>query len=407
MISSRWGESGVGDVTPLGNWYRVGQDDSGVLGVLINEAYIDFRVPPKLPVWLRIGVQPFVIRPWIVVQSTGAGITGRVMIDPIKLSINAGWAKKWEGYDWDCDDVDAFMVDMAMPIGPVRVGGFMWYENHGLYGGTLAASPTGFPVNYPDSGGRDQADIYWVGLYADGKIGPVGLQFDWVYAGGDIDYDADWWATLALPLPQDQDIRAWVLRGVVDVSPMDRLKVGIGALYATGEDMSTNDIEQFRSVSGYELFGRQQGCPALQDFLLLTDGIMGAVPCRGPGVGFIGGPNYIGGFWYVRGFADFMATDWLRLVANFGWIGDTNDDSNRAGSAREAPFGPANLRDDDDVGFEMDFAFNIQLYKNLQWGVGFGYLFAGDALDQWKTTTGTNETPSDPWALTSAILYTF
>jgi hypothetical protein len=418
MISSRWGEWGAEfDSTPIGSWYRPMGDDSGTLGLLVNEVYIDFRVPPKLPIWLRFGLQPFVIRPWLVVQTTGAGITARTMIDPIKLSITGGYAKKWEGYDWDDDDVDAYFVDAAIPIGPVRVGSFFWFENHNQYlanviGGLL------IPGVYPDSGARDSAKLYWVGFYADGKIGPVGLQVDWVYAGGNIDYDVDWapsapWA--------DQDIHAWVARGVLDFSPINRLKVGIGGLYSTGEDNLSNDIEQFRSVNGYELAGRQQGCPALQDFLLLTDGVMGAVPCRGPGVSFIGGPAYIGGVWYARIFADFMATDWLRLVANFGWIGDTYDHGNRTvagynpitnagGGPRINPANPLpanNLRDDDDIGFEMDFAFNIQLYKNLQWGVGFGYLFAGDALDQYNVNTLSNDSPQDPWALVSAILYTF
>jgi hypothetical protein len=394
MNSDRWGEmSAVGDVNNLGSWYRAGQFDNGTLSVLVNTAYIDFRVPPKLPIWMRIGVQPFVIRPWMVVNTTGPGLTARTMIDPIKLSIRAGWAKKWEGADWECDDIDAFFGDFALPIGPVRVGTYIWYENFGefpLFG-------FGFP-----SGARDEAQIYWLGVYADGKIGPVGLQFDWVYNGGSIDYDASGWGGFP---PRDQDIEAWAIRGVVDISPIPRLTVGVGALYATGEDASTNDLEQFRSVNGWEGMGRQQGLPALQDFLLLTDGVMGIVPFRGPGVGWVGGPNYLGGLWYVRGFAQYMATDWLRLVANFGWIGDTNDDSNRIGTARR-PDG-ITLRDDDDIGFEMDFGFNIALYKNLQWGVGFGYLFPGDAMDYWDAANGVNDDPADPWALTSAILYTF
>jgi hypothetical protein len=399
MSSSRWGEAGnEPDGTTSGAWYRANADDSGALSVLINDAYIDFRIPPKLPIWMRIGVQPFVIRPWLVVNTTGPGIQLRTMIDPIKLSITGGWAKKWEGYDWDTDDIDAFFGDIAMPIGPVRVGGFVWYEDHGVWGGTIGVFPHGV---YPDSGARDQAHLYWFGLYADGKIGPVGLQFDFVYNGGDIDYDADWSGLV------DQDIDAWVIRGVLDVSPMPRLTVGVGALYATGMDLDDpDDIEEYQSVNGPEGFGRQQGLPALQDFLLLTDGCMGIVPFRGPGVSFTGGPVSIGGLWYVRGFVNYMATDWLRLVANFGWIGDTRDGGNKLGTAVD-PTTTTGLRDDDDVGFEMDFGFNIQLYKNLQWGIAFGYLFAGDALDQYNPVTNTNDNPADPWAITSAILYTF
>jgi hypothetical protein len=405
MNSSRWGEYGVElDGSAAGSWYRTHNDDGGTLSVLVNEMFIDFRIPPKLPIWMRIGSQPFVIRPWLVVNTVGPGLTLRTMIDPIKLSITGGWAKKWEGYDWDTDDVDAFFGDIAMPIGPVRVGGFVWYEDHSVWLGTASFFPNAL---YPDSGQRDSAELYWFGFYADGKIGPVGLQFDFVYQGGDIDYDADWSPALV-----DQDIDAWVVRGVLDISPMPRLLVGVGGLYASGMDLDDpDDIEEYMSVNGPEGFGRQQGLPALQDFILLTDGCMGIVPFRGPGVSFVGGPVSIGGLWYVRGFAQYMATDWLRLVANFGWIGDTRDGGNKfANPATGGPQDPAGsglLRDDDDVGFEMDFGLNIALYKNLQWGLGFGYMFAGDALDQWNPTTGTNDNPADPWAVTSAILYTF
>jgi hypothetical protein len=412
--SSRWGESGLAfDDTHMGSWYRPNHDDSGTPSVLINEMFIDFRIPPKLPIWVRIGAQPFVIRPWLVVNTVGPGITARTMIDPIKLSITGGWAKKWEGVDWDCDDVDAFFGDIAIPIGPVRIGGFVWYEDHGTWLASywpVLPAPIGV---VPDSGQRDTAELYWFGFYADGKIGPVGMQFDFVYQGGDIDFDTSGWTDFGWGAPgPNLDINAWVIRGVLDISPIPRLTVGVGGLYATGMDLDDpDDIEEFTSVNGPDGVGRQQGLPALQDFLLLTDGVMGIVPFRGPGVGFVGGPISIGGLWYVRGFAQYMATDWLRLVANFGWIGDTRDGGNKFSDivtgGPQDPAGSGLLRDDDDIGFEMDFGFNIALYKNLQWGVGFGYLFAGDALDQYNPVTNTNDGPADPWAITSAILYTF
>jgi hypothetical protein len=387
--SRRWGEQGLTGVQDHGSWYRPLDDDSGVGSFLVQEAFIDFRVPPKLPIWLRIGIQPYVIRPWLLVNTVGPGLTGRVMIDPIKLSINMGWAKKWEGFDYDTDDVDAYFADFAMPIGPVRVGAFVWYENFGNWWPTGVAD---------DSGARSEADLYWFGVYADGKIGPIGLQFDFMYSGGDIDMNP---LTTALA---DVDVEAWIVRGVFDISPIPRLTVGLGALYGTGEDATTNDSEEFMSVNNRE-GARQQGLPALNDFLLLTAGMpFDIVPARGPMVGFIGGPVDIGGVWYVRGFAHYAVTDWMRLCVNLGWIGDTQDDRNKFGTGQD-PEGSGVLSDDDDIGFEMDFGVRFQLYKNLGWGVAFGYLFAGDALDQWDGTS--NDSPSDPWAITTAILYTF
>jgi hypothetical protein len=390
MHSSRWGEPDTaGDPTKMAAWYRA--ETTGTLSVLLNHAYIDFRVPPKLPIWMRVGVQPIFVRPWVFVMWDGPGISLRIPIDPIKLTITPAWYKKWEGADFEGDDNDVYTVDMNMPIGPVLIGSFFWYENYNDWSRANANMAV-----VDDSGNRNEADLWYIGVYSNGKLGPVSYMLDFVYGGGEIDGNP----AAAVPVA-DRDIESWVIRGETSVN-ISKFTVGLGALYATGEDNSTVDSEQYIAPNQRE--GGLNGHAPLQDFLLLTDGFLGMIPARGNMAGYIGGPNPLGGVWYVRGFAQVMLTDWMRVGVNMGWIGDTTDDGNRIGNAQDAA---GNLRDDDDIGFEIDVGANIQLYKNLQWGIGFGYLVAGDAMDMNTGVVGVNEAPQDPWVLCTALLYTF
>jgi hypothetical protein len=387
MHSNRWGEpdnsdAGAGDPNNMGAWYRT--ETTGTLSVLLNHAFIDFRVPPKLPVRMRVGIQPIFVRPWVFLMWDGPGISVPISIDPVKLTITPAWYKKWEGTDWESDDTDVYTVDINMPMGPVLVGSFFWYENHNDW--LLAGA---------DSGARNSADFWYIGGYSNGKIGPVMYIFDFVYGGGEIDNLA----------AADVDVESWVLRGEASVN-ISRFTVGLGGLYATGEDLNTTDSERYMAPNHREAPPAGPGLNGhapLQDFLILTDGFLGMIPARGNMAGYIGGPNPLGGVWYVRGFAQVMVTDWMRLGVNMGWIGDTTDHGNTIGNAVNAAGNP---RDDDDIGFEIVGA-NIHLYKNLEWGIGFGYLAADDAMDMYTGAGVNNDAPNDPWVICTALLYMF
>ena len=372
MISDRWGEAdvqgwgfavaGANDVNSMGAWYK--KETGGALTVLVKDAFIDFRVPPNLPMRMRVGVQPIILRPKVLMFYDGPGISMPIVIPPINLTIKPAWYKKWEGVDWQADDSDVFSLDVNVPIGPVKVGGFFWWENHNTWG-TLA----GFPA-VPNN---TDADFYWIGGYSDGKIGPIGYEFDFVYQMGSVDTDPD--------LATDFDVDAWILRTQISANLVPRLTFGAGFVYSTGEDFWSNDGERYTQPNTTEnyyggavapLALGANGCPPLQDFFMLQGNFMGIVPCFGPAASFLMGPTAMGGVWYVRGFAQYMVTDWLRVATNFGWIGDTAQHGDTLGNVGT---------DSDDIGFEIDVGFNASLYPNLQLGFGFGYLFAGNALE--------------------------
>jgi hypothetical protein len=384
MVSNRWGEPdqigwgfnpfGTSQVNSMGSWYK--KETGGALSVLIKDAFIDFRVPPKLPVRMRVGVQPIILRPKVFMFYDGPGISMPITIAPINLVITPAWYKKWEGFDWRGDDSDVIAVDANVPIGPIRIGSFFWWENHNTWG-TLGVHPLNVS---PDSLGS--ADFWWVGAYSDGKIGPIGYELDFVYEDGQVDYYS--------PATPDFDVSAWVIRGQVTADIVPRLTFGIGGFYATGEDYGDPDGERYTQPNTNEnWYGGMvfpnvlgaNGCPPLQDFLMLHGNFMGIVPCFGPSASFLMGPSPMGGVWYVRGFAQYMVTDWLRVAANFGYIGDTADQGNTLTSSTGMYNGVPHP-DSDEIGWELDVGASVNIYKNLVAGLAFGYLWAGNGLDE-------------------------
>ena len=113
-----------------------------------------------------------------------------------------------------------------------------------------------------------------------------------------------------------------------------------------------------------------------------------------------------GGFWYVRAFANYQLFKWLKIGAQIAYIGDTTEDGDTFGTARVAPFGATNLEDNDEIGWEFDIGASIKIYKNLTYNLAFGYLIAGNALDQWDGVLS-NTSPTDPWAFITRLEYKF
>jgi hypothetical protein len=367
-----------------GSWYAIvgGQ----VSGLEIQSVFIDFRVPPKLPIWLRVGMQPFFERGWVFGVFDAPGVTARINIDPIKLAINGYYFKVLDNNDGGFSAAyggELYGLDAAIPIsaGPVNIrpGMFFFYQNLRLSG--LGLFPAGVWSDV------DAIRTWWIGAFVDGKIGPVNAQVDFIYNGGQADLTA-------AAGGDSLDIASWLLRGELSYV-FKKLTVGVSGMYVKGEDTTTEDKETFFLPGGD--YGSE--CrPVLSDFMVFTDGWMGTSMWPGPGL--IDYPGvYMPGFWDVRGFAYYQVVDWLKLGVNFGYIGDT--------VGGNGTFGPQDAigndgQDDGGIGWEMDFGTNIQIYKNLSLNSGFGYLFAQKALSQ-----AGGVAPQDPWVFKSVLLYTF
>jgi hypothetical protein len=385
MNSYAWGEGALG-ANAIGTW---GTDQAGIE---VKNVFLDFRVPPKLPVWIRAGTQTFLIRPgWFFVRD-GAGISGRVLIEPIKMMIRPMWAHQVEGAVWRADDRDLYAVDMSIPLGPVSVGGFF-------------AADVNREVTAPTS---DACTVWWIGAYANGKLGPVGFILDFAYDNGEWDRPA--------PL-MDVDYNGWGIRGAADVN-LGMFNVGVGGLYYSGGD--AQDWIQDPTDRDYEWFVR----PSSEATGTLDDSVIfgGMWSYHGPGIGHMNQPfqwtqslwanpppagysPYMSGMWGIRGFASVKPLDWLKVFFQVAYWGDATKNGDTYGSEYDIVSGW--YEDNDDMGTEIDVGAHITLYKNLMIKTAFGYLFAGNALDQWNPTIQLNEEPSDPWAWHTSLVYTF
>jgi len=368
--SGRWGEDGS-MTTSIGTG-AAGQWNADAIAVEVKSCLIEFKVP-QTPVVLRAGIQNFQVRPHMFLLLDGAGVTARAKFnfDPVTLGFNAFWGKMYEGVDHtQADDQDLYGIDMSIGVGNIKGGAFFAYQAlRQAYDGTAYVE------------GDDMR--WWLGAYSDIKVGPVGATLDFIYNGGQADFQG------ASPV-QDIDFEGWVIRGELTYI-LNKFKFGMGGLYGSGDDRATAE-----EYEGYTVPLNSEACFFNKDFVILT-GDWGLFNPYGNA--FVGGlfkprSNIGEGVWYVRGFMDYQVLSWLKLMANFGYIGDTSENWDTFG--RDAS-------DDDSIGWELDLGAQFQIYPNLYFNTTFGYMWAGDAFDE---QTGGNNI-NDPWAWISTLTFIF
>jgi hypothetical protein len=404
--STRFGEADPALVAPTGG--NAGRWNADAIAVQVKTMYIDFKVP-ELPVWFKAGIQPYLLRNHVFMCLDAAGITARVKIDadPVLINVNPFWAVISHGTrvlggvtvptDWTTsDDGNLFGVDINAAIGLIKPGIFFAMQHQ--------------PQLYNVGAAEGNRNLWWVGPYIDAKIGPVDLNFDYIYnagydynEGGTINvFDVSNPAPLNLTLLRTYSVKhdAWLLRGQVAYT-INKFKFGLGGLYGTGDNLSTPD-----KFEGYMIPFRSEACKFNEDFLVLTGdwGLRQPYGTTNVGGFFKAWSNTGQGVWYLRGFADYQVTDWLKLKVNAGYIGDTSH-----GQASEAlgvrggdEFG-TDREDDDSIGWEMDAGIQINVYRNLYLDTAFGYLIAGKALaGQFNGFRA-----QDPWAWATSLSYVF
>ena len=107
----------------------------------------------------------------------------------------------------------------------------------------------------------------------------------------------------------------------------------------------------------------------------------------------------------MKTYGSVKAASWYKVTLAGIYIGDTTRNGNTMGNARMT--GTSLPRDDKTIGFELDLINEIQIYKNLQFNIGFGYMFAGKGLEYFDTVSGRNKDGRDPWALVTRLTYSF
>ncbi len=369
-------------------------------GVGVKELFLDFKIPNiGIPVWLRVGRQAFAIRPVFFLLGEGTGISGRVKIEPV--SIYMGYAKMHEGDKWLSDDWDLYMWDISVPVSNVKVGIFGAYQDAREGGIDLYTDQAIFQAPTFTTG-DDYGDLHmwWIGAYLDGVFGPVKISVDFAYDGGEFDFDD--------PAVEDVDFQGWITR-IVGSYKWNDLNFGLKFKYASGLDVEDfyKDVEWSGYLGPYTTLTRVP-----RRDLLVMEGGWNQKMLIGESTGMASTWEGLGGYWFVGPFIDWQALDWLKLRFQFAYIGDTVEDGDLLTIQVDPTTGE--LEDHDTIGWEFDVGATVNVYKNLVLNLGFGYLIAGDALDEqwldWNTERvpiGDNVSVDDPWVAFAEIVYTF
>ncbi|NWF92861.1 MAG: hypothetical protein HXY46_08075 [Syntrophaceae bacterium] len=399
MDSTRWGETGDGR-NRMGVW-------SGDRAALeIKNVYIDFGIPHigiPVPITARVGLQPLGVRPDFAISTDGMGITLGAKIEPVNASLQ--WAKAIEGKDASSDDVDVYGLHLYARLDKITIGGYSFYYNMNTY--PLNAVTTTY-----GSSPTHQADMWWWGTYAVGKAGPMDINFDFLYDRGEVKKKA------GAPAP-DVKYRGWASRLKVNY-PWENFNFGAVVLYASGADQrKTSSTGLPGTTTPFGTVTSKVNSivlpPGSEAGVIFYDGLGvfygHALTSREPSFIFTDYNRVhrrpIGGTWMAKVYGSYKVSPWYNITLAAAYIGDTTEHGNTRGTARKAPFGASNLRDDSTIGVEVGVTNEFNIYKNLYLSVILGYLFPGDALEYFDAARRRNVKPDDPWSLATAMVYRF
>ena len=440
-LRPKWRATAGLATTGAGSGGGVGYWSTDRTAVEVKNVYIDFGLPYfgiPVPITVRVGAQPIGLRPHILVYTDGMGVTATAKVDPVMLSFI--YAKPVEGLNWSSDDSDVYGLHLNAKLGTVTLGAYgLWY-NMNTYPFWVASALTGFPANlFSVVQGTNKANMYWLGAYLDGKLGPVNLNYDFVYDFGQVSRKLVGADPNYAP---DVKYQGWAQRLKIDF-PWEKFNFGVVGMYATGSDARETSVSglpgttvawgtggppaaggwygnwQSRRVSGYVVPpGSEQG-PVNSESLVVYGMEAGATG----GAGISENANYnalskgaFGGTWFAKLYASAKLTPWYKLTFQTLYIGDTTAHGDTLGSAVKYPGTPLPyLKDSNTIGWEFNLINEIWLYNNLRFMFGYGYLMSGGALDVSRNINPvvggvpvyTNVSPQNPWAFRTRLIYTF
>jgi hypothetical protein len=405
--STNWGDTPGGQAGNITDRGKMGYWSADRAAVEVKNIYIDVGLPYigiEAPMTARVGLQPLSLRPNILVYTDGMGISGGIKVDPVM--IQPMWYKALEGVDWTADDVDVYGLHANAKVGTFTIGGYGLYYNMNTYP-FFVSQNVGGVAGLPSTlwslvQGTQQAAMWWWGVYADGKAGPVNLNFDFIIDRGKVE-SRD-------PSVQDVKYRGWTTRLKVDF-PYEMFNLGVVGVYGSGADRNKTDADGFANGTNSKVgsfvvpVGSEAGAISGESVALsMYAGSTG-------GIGYADTHNYnqmckgsTGGIWFAKLYGSYKATPWYKVTLQGLYIGDTTKNGNTIGTAVDAH---GNYRDDKSIGWELDLVNELQIYKNLKWEIAGGILFAGDAMDFKRTGVNANKSMDNPWAILTRFTYTF
>ena len=396
--STRWGERVPAGSTAQRNYAGFwGVSDRSALE--LKHMYFSFGLPwIPVPTTIVAGIQPIGIRPSIFMSTDGPAITAAFKIDPATIKLI--WAKALEGRDWAADDDDVYAIEANAKISTLTVGGYWALFKWNSYYPALEVA--GATPGY-------RSDTWWAGLYLDGKLGPVILNFDFCYDDGKIEDRRQ-----NVARGRDVDLSGW--GAILNIGfPWEKFLFGFSSIYGTGADQKKTAATPLpgavtpwgTTTTKVKAFLVPGGTEGSNSHAIVIDG---AGINRGNS-GFEPAADAHsragqGGLWINKIYAGFQVSPEFSTRIEAMYIRDTTKNGNTIGNALTTAGRPIN---DSDVGWEIDWFNTLAIYKNLTFQFGGGYLFAGDAMDfaVIGAAAGTNKSPKNPWIFVTNLTYSF
>jgi hypothetical protein len=342
-----------------GTWGMDGKDGGpggDRISVETKNAYLDFKIPNSI-FSVRTGLQGIGGRYQgvLLADDWSAAQVGMKFTDALNLVVL--YAKPIEGSTTDWDDVDFYNAQLDLKTGAVNLGfDLAWLNKNSTTAYTGAGDSFVFTDPKP-------LDIYYAGVKADAKVGPVAVNGFFLYAFGSEDNATGDTST-------EMDISGFATSVAAKVK-VDVVDLGARAIYMSADDFDTNDeIESFVPNLGgnYDFTGENL-------MIFLTDayynngpgGRLATNAATVDGVGLIGLTGQanvtLGQFYGKLGLGYFMAADT-----------------------------PAGV--DDQMGFEGALRVGTKIADKVDFSLNGAYALLGD---YWQDTAGLTDTPDDIW----------
>ena len=225
-------------------------------------------------------------------------------------------------------------LSVQAKLGTITAGGYVFNYNMNTYpfNGVVAAYGTSTP----------SANFWWLGAFVDGKLGPVDLNFDFVYDTGKVDARLN-------PAIHNVKYKGFATQLKVDF-PWEKFNFGLVGMYASGADLNktsmiglpgegtaigtaTTKVGSYVDPPGSEEWAAWGESMILSNnFITATALPLGMWPTLGTY------PNQvtrgaIGGTWMAKLYASVKATPWYKVTFQVLYIGDTTKHGNTLGDA--------------------------------------------------------------------------
>jgi hypothetical protein len=398
------GQTGL--YAPARNSFGVWGGDNASLE--IKNIYFDVAVPYiPVPTTVRFGLQPFGMRSNMFMYVDGTGVTVSSKIDPVQIT--AYWAKLLEGKQANGDDADMYGLSISGKIDTFTIGGYGYYFDMRTYPLNAGYTAPNTPPPYGSTANSIASKMYWLGLYADGKMGPVNLNFDFVYDNG--------WVKKQIA-DQKVNYAGWASRLKIDY-PWEAFNFGFVAAYGSGADANKTNTTGLpgaavanpgaapatsSKVGSYVVpIGSETG--SFNEGEVLTASYIngGFTGINYSGASYTMTRGSMGGLWLAKLYGAYKVTPDFKMTLQGLYYGDTTKNGNTFGNARDAD--GLTLKNSSNIGFELDLINEWQIYKNLNFKFGGGVLWAGSALSFWNGVD--NEKPNTPWIIVTNLTYSF